>query len=207
MTCTEFERVLPDIIESGHTAEQQAHLTVCSSCSGLMSDLNVISQQARLLQGSEEPNPRVWNGLELALRREGLIRGPQGRQPVPFKSRRPWQLGWLVPTMAALLITVVFLRHQRSSTALPSPEGSTLTTVSDDHSPANDQELLHEVALRAPAMRDFYGADLDDVNAYIRDAESAAKSNPNDEEAQRYLMNAYEQKAMVYEMALDRSLP
>jgi hypothetical protein len=45
------------------------------------------------------------------------------------------------------------------------------------------------------------------VNAYIRDAELTARSNPNDEIAQRYLMNAYEQRAMVYHMALDRSLP
>ncbi|GAC1434750.1 MAG: hypothetical protein NVS1B11_04080 [Terriglobales bacterium] len=206
MTCVEFERVLPDIIEGEHTAEQQAHLTMCSSCSGLMSDLNVISEQARLLQASEEPNPRVWNALELALRREGLIRDPKHEQRVSFKLRRPWHLGWLVPTMAAFLLTVVFLQYQRSSNP-PPQQGNTVSVASDDHFPANDQELLHEVSMRAPAMRESYGADLDDVNAYIRDAESAAKNNPNDEGAQRYLMNAYEQKAMVYEMALDRSLP
>lgn len=207
MTCTDFERVLPDIIEGEHTAEQQAHLTMCSSCSGLMSDLNVISEQARLLQASEEPNPRVWNALELALRREGLIRDPQGKSSNSFKSHRRWQLGWLVPAMAALLIAVGFLQYQRNSNAPPQQDANTLSAVSNDHFPANDQELLHEVALRAPAMKASYSADLDDVNAYIRDAESAAKNNPNDEEAQRYLMNAYEQKAMVYEMALNRSLP
>ena len=42
---------------------------------------------------------------------------------------------------------------------------------------------------------------------YIRDAEQTVQNDPNDEEAQRSLMAAYEQKAMVYEMALDRSLP
>ena len=56
-------------------------------------------------------------------------------------------------------------------------------------------------------MRASYAANLQNVNAYIRDAEQTVQSDPNDEEAQHSLMAAYEQKAMVYEMALDRSLP
>jgi hypothetical protein len=52
-----------------------------------------------------------------------------------------------------------------------------------------------------------YESDLKRVNAYIQDAEQSVKKDPNDEQANQYLMAAYEQKAMVYEMALDRSLP
>jgi hypothetical protein len=63
------------------------------------------------------------------------------------------------------------------------------------------------VQTRSPAMLASYQANLKNVNAYIRDAEDSAKNNPNDEEVQRILMNAYEQKSMVYEMALDRSMP
>jgi hypothetical protein len=55
-------------------------------------------------------------------------------------------------------------------------------------------------------MRDAYEQNLRAVNAYIHDAEQSANNDPNDEVAQQYLRNAYEQKAMVYEMALDRSL-
>ena len=33
------------------------------------------------------------------------------------------------------------------------------------------------------------------VNAYIRDAEESAQANPNDEEAQQIVMDAYEQRA------------
>ncbi len=71
----------------------------------------------------------------------------------------------------------------------------------------DDQQLLETVALRMPSMRAAYEENLRAVNAYIRDAEQSAHSDPNDEVAQQYLRNAYEQKAMVYEMALDRSLP
>ena len=55
-------------------------------------------------------------------------------------------------------------------------------------------------------MRSRYEADLQDVNSYIRDAEQSALAHPNDEAAQRYVMDAYEQKAMVYQLALDRSV-
>ena len=56
-------------------------------------------------------------------------------------------------------------------------------------------------------MRASYAANLRDVNSYIRDAEESVKIDPNDEQAQKYLMDAYEQKSIVYEMAMDRSLP
>ena len=59
----------------------------------------------------------------------------------------------------------------------------------------------------SPTLLASYQADLRDVNSYIRDAEQSVETNPNDAEAQQYLMDAYDQKAMVYEMALNRSLP
>jgi hypothetical protein len=77
--------------------------------------------------------------------------------------------------------------------------------IADASSP-DDQQLLDVVSRRAPAMRASYEANLRDVNSYIRDAEESAKINPNDEQAQQYLMNAYEQKSMVYEIALNRSV-
>jgi hypothetical protein len=79
--------------------------------------------------------------------------------------------------------------------------------VTADAMVGDDAQLLNTVAERTPSMRASYEADLRSVNAYIRDAELSAHNDPNDEVAQQYLRNAYEQKAMVYEMALDRSLP
>ena len=70
-----------------------------------------------------------------------------------------------------------------------------------------DRRLLEEVAAKAPAMRDTYESNLRTVNAYIRDAQASVETDPTDEDAQQSLMDAYEQKAMVYEMAMDRSLP
>jgi hypothetical protein len=45
------------------------------------------------------------------------------------------------------------------------------------------------------------------LNDYIRDSQSVVNENPNDEEARRSLMEAYQQKALLFELAMDRSLP
>jgi hypothetical protein len=212
MTCEEFQRVLPEL-GSGHGIGQEEHLKSCRGCSNLVADLNTISREARVLQGSEEPSPWVWKSIEVALRQEGLI------QPQLSHSRTPtlvldWRLRWLVPLAATLLIVFGALIYQRGTgqpqtAQQPSPPAGVVTATlqPSDVMGGEDLQLLKTVGERMPSMRDTYEADLRSVNAYIRDAEQSAHSNPNDEVAQQYLQNAYEQKAMVYEMALDRSLP
>ena len=205
MTCIEFQEVLPDIMEGQRDTEQEAHLQSCSVCSGLVSDLNLISRQARLLQASEEPSPRVWNQIEIALRQEGLIRQPaRDRSVVAFPRR--WSPAWLLPVAAILVIAFGIVVYKGGPSPQQVADKAVATGVS---APGNgdDQQLLEVVGSRTPSMRASYAANLQNVNAYIRDAEQTVQNDPNDEEAQRSLMAAYEQKAMVYEMALDRSLP
>ncbi len=55
-------------------------------------------------------------------------------------------------------------------------------------------------------MKASYEDNLCSVNAYIHDAELSVQQDPTDQEARQYLMEAYEQKAMLYDMALNRSL-
>lgn len=212
MTCEEFQRVLPEL-GSRHSIEQEEHLKSCSECSDLVADLTAISQQARHLQGSEEPSPWVWNSIEVALRQEGLIRQPAQDHPLLHPPRLSWKLRWLVPAAAAFLVVLGVLMHQRGvgPAQLAQPAGvetADLRHPSQAEGMASDDiQLLETVGSRTPSMRAAYEENLRAVNAYIRDAEQSAHSNPNDEAAQQYLRNAYEQKAMVYEMALDRSLP
>jgi hypothetical protein len=209
MTCEEFERVLPEL-EGGHSIEQEAHLKSCSACSDLVRDLNAISQQARHLQGSEEPSPWVWNSIEVSLRQEGLISQPQPERARTLAPLLGWKLRWMVPLAAAFLIVFGVLLHERGGVQRDLAKQTTPpagVVTADLVTSQEDEQLLNTVAARTPSMRDAYEANLRSVNAYIRDAKQSADSNPNDEIAQQYLMNAYEQKAMVYEMALDRSLP
>jgi hypothetical protein len=217
MTCQEFERVLPEL-EGGRSFEAEEHLRICSHCWDLVSDLDAISQQARTLQGSEEPSPRVWNSIEITLRQEGLIR--QSQLDRPLQRWTGWRFRWLAPVAAALLLVSGFalrqLRGGPSQLAARSVslKASTATPVSvpigpltADRTGGDEDQLLSIVDTHAPDLRAGYASNLKAVDAYIRDAESSARNNPNDEIAQQYLTNAYEQRAMVYEIALARSLP
>jgi hypothetical protein len=212
MNCREFQEVLPDIVEGVRNPEQEAHLRSCPECSALTADLDLISQQAYLLRECEEPSPRVWNSIEIALRQEGLIRGPH-LQPalVPAVSRR-WHPAWWLAAAAVFLIAFALSSYQRTydhSQVAQQPvpvavQTAGLQPVVNPAVPEEDQQLLEMVSSHAPGMRDSYETNLRDVNAYIRDAQESLRENPNDEEARECLMQAYEQKAMIYEMALNR---
>lgn len=210
MTCDEFERVLPEL-EGDRSSEQEQHLRTCPACSDLVSDLNVISQQAKLLAEDREPSPRVWNSIEIALRQEGLVHQPPP-QSTPFPARAArWSLAWLAPAAAFVLIFGALIyqrgtgRPEGASQVVPGTAG-TLPQPVVSAALADEEQLLKLVAARVPAQRAGYESDLRAVDAYIRDAERSAKSNPNDEIAQQYLVSAYEQKAMVYEIAMDPAL-
>ena len=71
----------------------------------------------------------------------------------------------------------------------------------------NDDELLQEVADKTPAAQAQYQDHLRKANEYIQDAKQDVAADPNDDEARRSLMEAYQQKAMLFDMAMDRSLP
>jgi hypothetical protein len=114
----------------------------------------------------------------------------------------------MVPAAAALLITTGLyvrqhsLAHQLARDTAPAAAVSDLAIAGLD-----DDDLLLEVAEQSPAMKAQYTDNLRRVNEYIQDAKGVVAANPNDEEARRSLMEAYQQKAMLFELALDRALP
>ncbi len=74
MTCAEFQKVLPYIIDGDGSAEEQEHLATCQVCSDLVADLRYIAECAKLLVPMEDPGPRVWDGIQKSLDREGLAK-------------------------------------------------------------------------------------------------------------------------------------
>ena len=210
MTCAEFQRELPEYLEGG-APQLQAHLNVCPNCSGLVASLESIAREAHLLQASEEPSPRVWKSIEIALRQEKLIREPRPRTTlVPSLFQRWGAMAWAVPLAAALLVAVGISLYQRPSSPVANRQRAAIAASATNAKLAgdpSDEQLLQEVSRRAPLMRDAYERNLKDVNEYIRDAQDSVNADPNDEEAQQALIDAYGQKSMIYEMALDRSLP
>jgi hypothetical protein len=207
MTCVEFERDLPDLLDGLRSPELQAHLNSCPFCSGLVADLNFIASQAPQLQEAEEPSPRVWNALEAQLRHEGLIRDPQAPRPSVSELFHGWRSSWMVPVAVALLIVAgIKLYHparvgETPPIAQQTPPAIQALTVS-----AEDREVLRTVARRAPAQQASYRRNLDEANKFIRDAEQSVRNDPNDIYTQQLLINAYEQKQMLFDLAVDRSM-
>jgi hypothetical protein len=210
MTCIELQESLADA-ELGTNPEQQIHLRACPECAALVRELNWIVSSVVDLRAADEPSPRVWNSIEIALRREGLIHPPRPQRSLLPSWNAPWGwTRWLAPAAAVLLIGFASYFYQHgSSTQIANNVAPAATVLSSDAAIAglNDADLLQEAAQQTPAMKAEFEEDLRRVNQYIRDAREVVAANPNDEEAHRTLLEAYQEKSMLFELAMDRSLP
>jgi len=252
MTCSDVQRVLPELLDGAPDGAFQTdfdtHVKSCPACSELVSDLKLISSEARQLAATEEPAPRVWVRIAAELRAEGLIREPQSAPTrpilIPTSPRRRWSAWWLVPVAAALLAAGSYVvshkpapqvaKQQAPATSVTSavPETPAVTSPSVPTSApqqlaqksaqptdivgpavgpavepapsAEDQQFLSVVSTRAPSMRATYENQLKAVNAHIREVQAYLDRNPGDAEARQHLMDAYQQKALLYQIALDR---
>jgi hypothetical protein len=206
MNCVELQQSLAEVNDAS-AAEQRAHLRSCASCAALVKELNLIISAAGDLRDADEPSPRVWNNIEAALREEGLIRPARHGFPSSFSAR--WgAFGWLVPAAAMLLLSFAIYTHQQSprqepviarQVSTPAPE----VAATD----LNDEDFLQEISDNSPAMQTQFEDNLRQVNASIRDAQTWVQESPNDAEARHQLMDAYQQKSMLFELAMDRTLP
>ena len=257
MTCSDVERVLPDIIDGNDDFEFQSHLKVCPNCSELVSDLRMIARDSRHLAATEEPPERVWVRIAAELRAEGLIRDTDVVAARPVVRQRRWNPFWMAPVAVAILAAgSYFVNHQstrpvtqplaQQSTpqqvapqqtspqqtspeppALQQPTSQVAQQAAPQHSPvshpaetaqdnpslqaevsppasADDQEFLSQVSTRAPGMRATYESQLKAVNNEILETQNYIKLHPRDADARQHLMEMYQQKAMLYQMALDR---
>ncbi len=211
MKCAEFQKVLPEIIDSGNI-DTHEHLQSCKVCSDLVADLRYIAEQAKLLVPMMDPSPKVWDGIQTSLEREGLVRPASGTTrfpaPIAFVPGRRGTAVRLAAFAALLLIAIGLITYHGSksnrsaeSAAYPVAGAPPVAAVDDE-----DSQLLQAIAQRAPAMRASYEDSLKSVNAYIADAKKAVAEDPDDQQAKDHLLSAYDQKAMLYQMALSRSL-
>ena len=261
MTCADVRRVLPEIVDGGpegvFPADFEAHVKSCPDCSDLISDLKLISSEARQLAASEEPAPRVWVRIAAELRAEGLIREPDSalNRSILFtpSPRRRWSVWWLAPVAVALLAAGSYVVSHRQAPqvaneqtpatplTVPAPVtppaasaavsasapasalssapqqlakkksakpndvvASAAKPAAEPEPSAEDQQFLSVVSTRAPSMRATYENQLKAVNAHIREVQAYLDRNPGDAEARQHLMDAYQQKALLYQIALDR---
>lgn len=208
MNCQQFQEVLPYIIESGGNQEAQEHLETCASCAELVQDLQYIAQQAKLLLPMHDPSPRVWAGIEQSLNRQGMLQEGRlsllGHTTTISTQAKSWTpLGWMMALAASAVFAVLLINYRPQ---LPAPQSSS-QNVSVQPAATDDQILVSQLSQRAPEERKAYEDSLREVNAYITDAQMAVDQDPEDVAARARLLDAHQQKEVLYEMATARGLP
>jgi hypothetical protein len=120
--------------------------------------------------------------------------------------RSPWRFAAPVAALAALAVIALLLlvrTPQPPSDQTTANVQPTNTTAGTD---AEDQQVIAAVSKSHPKRAESLKRDLSDVNEYISDAKKNVAQNPDDAEARDTLRQAYEQKALLYEVATSRSL-
>lgn len=204
MTCVEFQDILADLIDGKTDREHEAHLRSCSSCSELVSDLRAIASGAKVLCADSEPSPRVWANIQRTLEQEGIIRPAQQPGGVLFPARR-WSPARVATATAIVLLAIgafLYTNHGGLKQQVANTQSLTIP-ASESLASTEDVELLSHIS---PAARASYADDLQTVNAFIRDAEDTVARDPNDDEARHFLVQAYQERDMVYASAMDRSV-
>ena len=269
MKCSDVERVLSEFVDGTSDGalpiDVDAHVKSCPDCSDLVSELKLITSEARQLSATEEPAPRVWVRIAAELRAEGLIVDSATRDsesapvrpvvvpvPAPASLRRRWSALWLAPIAAAVLAAGGYVishkpapqvaKQQTPQLPVTSPAtvtpaapvpaapqqvakksvkpaggnvngtgngngngiGPAVEAVVEPEPSAEDQQFLSVVSTLGPSTRATYENQLKAVNADIQETQAYVDRNPRDVDARQHLMDAYQQKALLYQIALDR---
>ena len=225
MHCQQFEEMLAQQPEGPLPLEAAGHLETCPQCRLLRDDLQAIGIAAREW-GREEPTPppRLWASIQIQLQAEGLIAapGPHGRglylQPA---ANRGWFAGWwnsaprLELAGAYLLLLLIAAGLAGYGTNLPADpldRPSAATQISEPALDGLGQTLDGNMQRVVASFSEYDGAvalslrrNLGIIDNLIAVCEKSVREHPGDPLAREYLYGAYQQKADLLSVAMDRS--
>jgi len=216
MHCERFEEILTEQTDAPLPAEALAHLGDCSPCQLLRDDLSLIQVAAREW-GTQEaiPSPRVWAAIKEQLYAEGLIRESHSESSLDWAAAF-WNF---VPRLemagayVLLLLVAGGIAGYRlipvTSSELPQPAVAAQISVPSFEGlgrtlDGNMQQVVAsfpESATVALSLRD----NLTIVDNLIAVCEKTVREHPGDPLALEYLYGAYQQKADLLAVAMDRS--
>jgi len=202
MQCKDVEVVLE---QEGWTPLPEAardHLAGCSSCQNLVEDLTAIVATAHLLPAEFEPPARVWVSLRSQLEEEGIIKSAA----VVYGS---WWHGFSDLFRSRVLATAVVGAMVIAAIALqiehPAPATEARNVYDDAATVLNaDEANLGQMQLGGSVVDISLRQNLDIVNKFIADCEQRVKEEPRDDLARDYLSGAYQQKAELLSVMMER---
>ena len=206
MQCKEVEVVLEQQGCLPVPEAARAHLAGCNSCRNLIADLTAIVATAHLLPAEVEPPLRVWTSLRVQLEQEGIIRST---------APHSWWLGFsyffrprlLATAAVGLVIVAAVALHLQRSAPQPTEARNVYDNLYQDTSLTlnNDEALLPTMQLAASSGVDVsLRQNLDIVDKFIVDCEQRVKEQPQDDLAREYLTGAYQQKAELISVMMER---
>jgi hypothetical protein len=222
MHCEQFAEVLAEQIDGPLPLEARAHLDACTQCRWLQEDLQTVAVAAREWGADEPaPPPSVWAAIEARLQAEGLIAQPALPSPA---SPQGWFSNWwnfaarleLAGAYVLLLLVAAGIAgYQIAPVTDTASLDRPAATVQEYHpaldglGPALDGNMKRAVASLSPDYGDALALSLQQnmqiVDNFIAVCEKKVRENPEDALAREYLYGAYQQKADLLDVALDRS--
>lgn len=184
----------------------RAHLAGCRSCQGLVADLTAIVATAHLLPAEVEPPPRVWVSLRAQLEEEGIIKGVGARGVWWLRFSDLFATRVLATAGVGLLIVAAVVLQVRPPASRPTEARNTYENYDDTSMTlSNDEAHLPSMQLAGSSKVDVtLRENLDIVDKFIVDCEQRVKEQPGDELARDYLSGAYQQKAQLLSVMMER---
>jgi hypothetical protein len=214
MDCQRFEEMLAGQPDGPLPLAAADHLKVCAECRFLQEDLQAIRIAAGEW-GREEmsPSPRIWDAIQVRLQAEGLI--------VPAAAPRGWFTGWWISfprlELAGVYVFLLLLAGGVAGYRSDAPSGLVELSAApapisapalDGLGPALDGNIQRVVA----SFSEYDGSvavslrrNLGIVDNLIAVCEKSVREHPGDPLAREYLYGAYQQKADLLAVAMDRS--
>jgi hypothetical protein len=221
MVCERFQDLLADDLNAPLPREAADHVNGCTQCRLLYADLLAISGAGREW-GADEPEPpaRIWAAIENQLQAEGLI--AQAVPPVPVS--QGWLSSWwnfaarleMAGAYVLLLLLAAGIAGYQFAPATTAELQNRPATAVQFSRPALDGigrtldgNMKFAVASLSPDYGDSLAVSLRQnlqiVDNLIAVCEKKVRENPYDPLAREYLYGAYQQKADLLSVAMDRS--
>ncbi len=189
------------------SAAAETHLDTCVDCSGLVADFKAIELAARDLAEADPPE-RLWVAVRNQLESEGLVRESAAEAEVVASGSRassPWWLR-LRPALAAAYLAAILIAAGVISVRVAPPDATEgiWTGVVVPMPEAVQADGDPQVSERNPVVTASYKDSLEIIDNFIRMCEKTVREQPNNEVAREYLYDAYQQKAELLAMTMER---
>jgi hypothetical protein len=217
--CRQFQAALAAYLEGEAQPGVERHAGECAFCSTLLSDLQMLSLEARKLP-LEEPPARLWANVRSRLAEEGIFREPaRGWSrwlPMPNWAHAAapsaalaclvlFGLALVVPSRSLDPNSAWLASSDRARVAqhVIAMEDSTLESTVKELQKDYDHQQTH----LTPAIRVTYQQGLASLDNSIRQCRASVEQEPANQLARQLLVAAYSRKAEVLATALKFDVP